>query len=800
MKRTQSKYGGLLPVVIFSVLGCLVGILSYAIVGTKYITLLSGALLLVVLLRRSLASLWNRSTLLLLAFVVFSGLTAIWAMSGKFFLREYSKIFTALLFFVWIVTHPKRDSALFRRILLTVSTISALYALISVELASTGLCKRLLGSLMSLEGVTMGFIGRLSGIFGNANIEASISALGILAALGLLQGAQSKRERVMAAVLCALSAYAFLLGISVGATVSFALSVVVFLFAAGKRRTESLLHMVFVAVPAAVFAVAGMLAFRTEGSVLPLLLMVVAAVAAALLESFCFESVAAKLSAHPKLPLVFLGAVAGVVVAFAVASVNLTGPYTFSGGEELFRGADPGPGQHTLELEADGAVSLHLYSQNTAQSLQSIGSTLYQDVVSGPVSFSVPEDSNICYFVLRAEPGVTVSSVRVDGEKLPLRYTLLPDSVAVRLQGGGQTTSFLLRKALWGYGLELFRMSPAIGNGVGAFETGLFLVSDLDHATRYVHNHYIQVLLEGGVIGFVLYLAALLSLVWALWKKRALAEDETVGWLYPCLCAGMTMLCAVTLWDVSMSHLIVVCTAYAIYAMVVALCETPLIRAEGKEEAAPQSKREQSILQEKQKKQQKRVRLAVLVLPAVFVVTLLLNLFAGILVKQPVNTFDEFCSNTALAAKIDPYEYNDAKLSYLIGLVTENRLDLAPSGNAYAEELLEEPSNSIPYILATYYAASGQYEQMLRAALRSAEWSAADADTWNRTISLLWTALVLQSSALETEAETLLPLLQEYIEAFDAHQATAIQPIALNEASAGFLTLFRAMVENGGTL
>ena len=47
--------------------------------------------------------------------------------------------------------------------------------------------------------------------------------------------------------------------------------------------------------------------------------------------------------------------------------------------------------------------------------------------------------------------------------------------------------------------LQLWRFSPVVGNGVGAFETGVTAVQDYPYETKYVHNHYLQLLLEDGV-------------------------------------------------------------------------------------------------------------------------------------------------------------------------------------------------------------------------------------------------------------------------------------------------------------
>lgn len=63
---------------------------------------------------------------------------------------------------------------------------------------------------------------RLNGIFGNANIEASIYAIGIFCAIALVCGAEKKWQRALWAAAAAVDALAFLLVFSMGAMACFA--------------------------------------------------------------------------------------------------------------------------------------------------------------------------------------------------------------------------------------------------------------------------------------------------------------------------------------------------------------------------------------------------------------------------------------------------------------------------------------------------------------------------------------------------------------------------------------------------
>ena len=126
------------------------GLLHFGGVGTKWMALLSGAGIIVMLLRGDRKRLWNAPSLLLLGYAAWSWLTIFWAMSGKFHLREGSKILIAVFFFLLVALHKRFDGAFARRVMAVIAGIAALYGFMSVEAASTGLCKRLLGALPCL--------------------------------------------------------------------------------------------------------------------------------------------------------------------------------------------------------------------------------------------------------------------------------------------------------------------------------------------------------------------------------------------------------------------------------------------------------------------------------------------------------------------------------------------------------------------------------------------------------------------------------------------------------------------------
>ena len=514
------------------------GLLHFGGIGTKWLTLLAGIGVIALLVLGDRKRIWNLPSLLLLGYAAFSWVTIFWAMSGKFHLREGSKLLIAVFFFLLVAMHKKFDGAFARRVMGVIAGISAIYALLSIEAVSTGLTKTLLARLPALDAEKIVFqSSRLNGIFGNANIEASIYAIGIFCAIALVCGAEKKWQRALWAAAAAVDALAFLLVFSMGAIACFAAAVVVYLIFAGKGRVAALLRMLEAAVPAFLcgFAAFALFGSGRVGLVLPVLLA--NAAVASVLELTVMEKLSRVLEKHQRAAFgVLIGAVLCVAV-YAVAALNVTGPYTF--GAFIDRSAKLGVGEHTVTVEADGEVTGWIYSWDTLGMLTGERTSLHYGKVEQEVTIHVPEGSEICGFNFSAEPGVTIYRAVIDGvQEIPLNFRLLPGFAANRLQTISASSSPIIRAMYRQDALRLWRFSPVVGNGVGAFETGVTAVQDYPYETKYVHNHYLQLLLEDGVVGLALFAGALAAMLLALWKKRKQMQENEYYWL-PCSVRGV---------------------------------------------------------------------------------------------------------------------------------------------------------------------------------------------------------------------------------------------------------------------
>lgn len=768
------------------------GVLHFGGIGTKWLTLLAGIGVIALLVLGDRKRIWNLPSLLLLGYAAFSWVTIFWAMSGKFHLREWSKILIAVFFFLLVAMHKKFDGAFARRVMGAIAGISAIYALLSIEAVSTGLTKTLLARLPALDAEKIVFQNsRLNGIFGNANIEASIYAIGIFCAIALVCGAEKKWQRILFTVTLSFSAFAFLLVFSMGAIACFIAAVAAYLIFAGKGRSAALLRMLSAAVPTLVCGFIAFALLNSERSALVLALLLANAGVSALLELTVSARLSAVLERHEKLAFGVLIAVALGAAVYIAAALKVTGPYTF--GSFIDRSAKLGVGEHTVTVEADGEVTGWIYSWDTLGMLTGERTSLHYGKVEQEVTIHVPEGSEICGFNFSAEPGVTIYRAVIDGvQEIPLNFRLLPGFAANRLQTISASSSPIIRAMYRQDALRLWRFSPVVGNGIGAFETGVTSVQDYPYETRYVHQHYLQVLLEDGVIGLALFAGALAAMLLALWKKRKQTPESQYYWLYPALCAEFVMNGLQMCWDVSMSMIVFLCMTYALYGLIVATCAEPFA-----EKAAAEENGKKKKAQAKGPDTSLLARNIGIGFTAVVLLTLCGNLYATSKANAPVGSTDEFMSNLSAAARLDLYEHNDQKLSYVVASLNEGGEAYRAQADEYAAQLAGAQSNTIPRYLVGYYLQTEQYDKAIDEAILGASYSASDADTWDDCAALLNEALFqnMLTPLLTEERAALMAKLTEYYDALQAYNASALVPVELSESAQAFFA--KIVILNG---
>lgn len=664
-----------------------------------------------------------RAPVIALALVVFAdGVSTFYAVSGKFALYEFLKVLISFCVALLILAAGKgEDGQAAVGAAAVLEGCAALMGLVSIDMISTHLLSGpALGFLSlfapdyaQLDGLEAGV--RITSLFLNPNVFAGCAGIGALLSLGLAVSSE-RRARLFHLSCLYLNSLAFVLAFSMGASGAIALAFLAYLvFERRERRPALLLLMVetliLTVLAAALISMTSFTAWSGPRPV-PILCAVLGAAALCGLDRFLGQRAAQALAGHGKGVIVLAAGILAALAAFVLLAWNLTGGVTLQSGETLRRAAYPSPGSYTLIAQADAPLSVTVESQNQQDTMMHTSSVLY----SGPLSdagFEVPEDSLVVYFNFFAQVTVRLEEVRCQGGgedlSIPLEYKLLPGFIANRLQGLFANQNAIQRLVFFEDGLKLFRQSPVVGLGMGAYENRIQSVQSFRYETRYAHNHYIQALVETGIVGLILFIG--LFVVSALTLFRA-GKAEKAHPLLPALGAALVFMAGHAAVEVVFSSYSYLPLAFGVFALIT-LCTAPA---------------------EVRKKQLKtRVLLACSVLLGAFGVLLACNMQAQSLSDRATSL-----SDLEQAVFFDKFEWADHMLSYVINTIGSEPYGAVRSrADQYAERLSKVSSNTIPIYLAEYYLSTGRTQKGMEMIEKYVDYVSSDPATWDMAFSLL---------------------------------------------------------------
>lgn len=665
-----------------------------------------------------------RAPVIVLALLVLAdGVSTFYAVSGKFALYEFLKVLIAFCIALLILALPKgEDAQAARRAGAALEGCIALAGVVSIDLISTRLLSGPVVWILSLfsadytQLVALEPGVRITSIFSNSNVFAGCAGIGVLLSLGLAVSSE-KRARLFHLSCLFLNSLAFLLTFSIGASVSIAAAFLAYLILERRERRPALLLLMVetLLLTALATALISMTSFTVWSGPRPIPLLCAVSGAAALcaLDHVLGRRAAQALARYEKGMLFFSGGVLAALAAFLLLALHLTGGITLSGGEILTRAAYLAPGAYTVTAQADAPVWVNIETQNQKDAMMHTWSSLYE----GPLSeagFEVPEDSLAVYFRFYPEDTIHLEEVCWQGDagsgSLPLKYKLLPGFIANRLQGLFANQNAIQRLVFFSDGLKLFRQSPVAGLGMGAFENRIQSVQTFRYETKYAHNHYIQALVETGIVGLILFVGLFVACAATLLRAR---KAEKAHPMLPALGAALVFMAAHAAVEVVFSAYPYLPLAFGVVALI-ALC------------GAPAEVRERRRLKS-------RAVLASCAALGIFGALLFCNMQAQSLARRATSMAD-----LDQAIFFDRFEWADHMLSYVVNTIgVETDAATQRRADQYAEKLSGVSSNAIPLYLAQYYLSANRTQEGMEMVEKYVNYVSSNPDTWNDAFGLL---------------------------------------------------------------
>ena len=657
--------------------------------------------------------------------VLLNGVSTLYAFSPKLAMYEFVKILTSFcLAMLLLAFSGGRDPG--RQTAAVLSGCCAVAGLVSIDLLSTRWISTAVLSFLgqftqdyaNLSVVEEGV--RMTSLFMNPNVFAGCIGLGVLLSLGLASTAEKPWERVVHLVCLSVSSLAFVLAFSMGACVMIVPAFLIFLALEKKERRAGLLivmveTLVVTMLAAFPSSMTGLNAWEGVQPV-PLLCTVGSAALLCALDLLLGKKLAEKLNRHGRMVIFLTAAILAGLLAFLTAAFLLTGGATLQPGQALRRAAYPEPGNWTITAEADGPLTVKVESQNRADTMMHTSTVLYDGPLS-EAAFTVPEDSLVVYFNFTAgEQEVRLERADCSGERgsvgIPLRYKLLPGFIANRLQGLFANENAIQRLVFFSDGMKIFRRSPVVGLGLGAFENGVKSVQSFYYQTKYVHNHYIQALVDTGILGLLLFLGLLAVSGGAVWFAR---REGTI--LAPSLGAALAFMAGHCAVEVDFSHFSYLPIAFGVFAAINLSCGSAL--------PVPGWARARKV--------QGGLLLGISALLVIFGVLLNNNMRAQSLAYET-----DSMSDLAEAARLDPFEWADHMLTYVMRAPDHSEDEaVQQQAEEFAARLETVNSNILPVYLAEYYLYTGNLEHAFAMLEKFVDYVAADASAWQRVFGLL---------------------------------------------------------------
>lgn len=713
-------------------------------------------------------------TLLALAlYVLMDGVSTFYAVSGKFALYEFLKVLCAFcLALILLAVAPGQCMEAGRWIASILEGFTAIAALVSIDMISTHLISDPVFDF--LAGITPDYVEldplspgtRINSIFMNPNVFAGIAGIGVMLSLGLTMSSEGKKERCVHTSCLALISLAFVLVFSMGGSGTIAVAFLVYLALENKERRPSLFllmaeTLVMTLISAMVISTTSFDAWEAPRYI-PLACAFLDVLALCILEAWINPKLTEKLWGHGRVAAAFLGGAAAMIAVYAVLAFNLTGPAKLEPGERLYRSIYPKPGEYTLSIQADGPVNVVIASQSKMEIILSRSSSLYQGLAE-EASFAVPEGSMIVTLRISVEQPVNIERLDClgarDTVKVPLHYKLLPGFMANRLQDLFANHSVMERLVFFGDGIKLFRKSPIFGLGLGGFENGVKSVESYYYETKYTHNHYIQALVDTGVIGLVLFLGLIVSSGAVIYRAR---RKESFHPMIPALGGALVFMAAHGGAEVDFSIYSYIPIAFVSFSLIGLCCQ----------ETLPGSRKEKTI--------QTGAVLGISVLLAAFAILLTGNMRAAALTAQEP-TMDDLVE----AVKLDRFEWADYMLSYVISSMGDGVDDkIRAQADKYAHRLSQVNSNTIPFYLADYYLSMGRTELGLEMAEKYVTYTASDSKTWQGTFDLL--------KRYEEDTETFRSGVKRLAVQMDTWNSENLGNVQVSEESMAFIERMRS--------
>ncbi|MGO5115141.1 O-antigen ligase family protein [Candidatus Avoscillospira sp. LCP25S3_F1] len=676
--------------------------------------------------------------LLVTAYILLAGASTFYAYAPKFALSEFSRLLAAYAVFLAVFSFAKRET--FPNVAAVLCGATSLLSLLHLDAASAGLIAHdIMRKFQMWTGgytndqygqYTYGYnaiAGRVSGLFGNSNSMATMCAIGIFLALYLLLRATGYR-RLLPCVALLINAVTFLMCISLGATMSLGLTVLLvllFLHGAYNRLNFLLVTLETLAVSDAVATLSfSHMGNNATGGYLVLVFCAIGSIVLFGVDWLLRPRVVELLSKRIKALLLGLIVLVVLLGAAGLVAFTQTSNVVLQGEESVYKRFFPGTGLCEISLQIEGNANLWIASTSKAEILMKEATVLSDAPYEGPVEIEIPEDAIELQIIVKPveSAAVTVHSISYSGSEkcgsLAAGYRWISNEMMERFQGLTTNHSAIQRLIFMQDGLKMWKQNPVFGRGLGGFENGLASVQNFFYETKYAHNHYIQVLCDLGLVGLLLFVSMLGVAIHNLWLLRCTTGENEA--LIPALLGAVLIFAIHSGLEISASMAEVSILAFGTFGLVA--YSSPVL--------AP------------------RKHYGRIIALAGSIGLGILSTVYGFFLAQNARATEMVLGETVTTSQLkkcvqmDVFEGDDYRLTYVVAAMSIQDEEVYQQADIYADELQAANSNAVGPYLTEYYLHRGNYEKAKAASDKFLVYTHSNVDSWNSQFHIFEKAIM----------------------------------------------------------
>ena len=186
--------------------------------------------------------------------------------------------------------------------------------------------------------------------------------------------------------------------------------------------------------------------------------------------------------------------------------------------------------------------------------------TIEFQIKTGDVDYSMIE------FYTSDDSKLIFNKVYLDGKEEVLNYKYLPNGVMRLIQTFNmKNISISERLSMYRSGLKLVVEHPIVGNGAKTYGNMYSKVREYSYTTKEVHSQYLDMLMDYGIIGLIIFLA-IIGITMYNYLKRSNKEDI----LKKSIFLGWMLVVLHTMIDFDLAYLV---TIINFYSMIALICE-----------------------------------------------------------------------------------------------------------------------------------------------------------------------------------------------------------------------------------